>query len=339
MKKHIFTLLIFSVFAWASAQDAYHPITEGCTWSVSNEKYMTAGDTVLDGKTYLKIYRQVSDQPFEFSLDNAEYFAAIRNDSAEKKVYAYIPAGRYIRNLSDYSVIQTDSAMDVLVYDFSLEIGDTLTYYIMGDVVAKAVSVRTESASIYVGRQGYSSVNHHYTAEDSVVYLSENSARRQILLHGLSYSTQNNLWIEGIGGIRGFDEGSQIIISDYGKKTLLCFSDDSGVAFQTEYDFDNEPDDCFCNGYGGDVPEEMEKLNFTIFPNPVSDRLHISVQSSNGKTISIQLLDLMGTCLYQNNIMNTDIEYNIDMKQLPSGLYILHIQQIDSEYNYKIIKL
>ena len=256
-----------------------------------------------------------------------------------QKVYAYIPAGRYIRNLSDYSVIQTDSAMDVLVYDFSLEIGDTLTYYIMGDVVAKAVSVRTESASIYVGRQGYSSVNHHYTAEDSVVYLSENSARRQILLHGLSYSTQNNLWIEGIGGIRGFDEGSQIIISDYGKKTLLCFSDDSGVAFQTEYDFDNEPDDCFCNGYGGDVPEEMEKLNFTIFPNPVSDRLHISVQSSNGKTISIQLLDLMGTCLYQNNIMNTDIEYNIDMKQLPSGLYILHIQQIDSEYNYKIIKL
>ena len=336
MKKNIFTLLIFSVFAWASAQDAYHPITEGCTWSVSNEKYMTAGDTVLDGKTYLKIYRQVSDQPFEFSLDNAEYFAAIRNDSAEKKVYAYIPAGRYIRNLSDYSVFQTDSAMDVLVYDFSLEIGDTLTYYIMGDVVAKAVSVRTESASIYVGRQGYSSVNHHYTAEDSVVYLSENSARRQILLHGLSYSTQNNLWIEGIGGIRGFDEGSQIIISDYGKKTLLCFSDDSGVAFQTEYDFDNEPDDCFCNGYGGDVPERTIRP-ISVYPNPADDLLYVEL--SGAGIANAVLYDLQGRIVADAANAGGRSTATVNVHSIPAGVYLLRVTDTDGkEYHRKIVK-
>lgn len=75
---------------WAQT---YHPITNNCTWSVSNEKYMTAGDTLLNGKTYLKIYYQKGNQPFEFSLENADFFAAIRNDSAEKKVYAYLPAG------------------------------------------------------------------------------------------------------------------------------------------------------------------------------------------------------------------------------------------------------
>ena len=88
-------LLLATVFdGWA--QEVYHPITDGSVWSVSNEKYMTAGDTVLDGKTYLKIYRQVGDYPFEFSLEDAEYFAAIRNDAVGKKVYVYLPSGTQV---------------------------------------------------------------------------------------------------------------------------------------------------------------------------------------------------------------------------------------------------
>ena len=337
MKKHIVTLLIVSVVAGVSAQDAYHPITEGCIWSVSNEKYMTAGDTVLNGKTYLKIYRQEGNLPFEFSLDNAEFFAAIRNDSAEKKVYAYVPAGTWIRNLSDYSVIQTDSAMDVLVYDFSLEIGDTLTYYIMGDVVAKAVSVRTESASIYVGRQGYSSVSHQYTAEDSVVYLSDNSARRQILLQGLSYSTQNDLWIEGIGGIRGFDEGPQLIISDYGKKTLLCFSDNSGVTFQTEYDLDNEPNDCFSNGFGGDVTERTIRP-ISVYPNPTDNLL--TVELSNGAGIANAVLyDLQGRIVADMSNAGGHPTATVNVRNVPAGVYLLRVTDTDGkEYHQKIVK-
>jgi len=336
MKKHIITLLIVSVFAGVSAQDAYHPITEGCIWSVSNEKYMTAGDTVLNGKTYLKIYRQERNLPFEFSLDNAEFFAAIHNDSAEKKVYAYVPAGTWIRNLSDYSVIQTDSAMDVLVYDFSLEIGDTLTYYIMGDVVAKAVSVRTESASIYVGRQGYSSVSHQYTAEDSVVYLSDNSARRQILLQGLSYSTQNDLWIEGIGGIRGFDEGPQLIISDYGKKTLLCFSDNSGVTFQTEYDLDNEPNDCFSNGFGGDVPERTIRP-ISVYPNPTDDLLFVEL-SGAGITHAV-VYDLQGRIVADMSNAGGRFTATVNVHSIPAGVYLLRVTDTDGkEYHQKIVK-
>ena len=69
-------MLLFAIFLattglWAQT---YHPITNNCTWSVSNEKYMTAGDTLLNGKTYLKIYYQKGNQPFEFSLENADFF-------------------------------------------------------------------------------------------------------------------------------------------------------------------------------------------------------------------------------------------------------------------------
>ena len=114
------------------AQTEYHPITDGCVWSVSNEKYMAVGDTVLNGKTYMKIYRQVAAQSFEFSLEEAEYFAAIRDDSAEKKVYAYLPAGTAIHEGSSLAV--TDTAMEVLLYDFSLKMGDTVCFYCTGRV-------------------------------------------------------------------------------------------------------------------------------------------------------------------------------------------------------------
>lgn len=332
--------LLLTVFS-GKAQEVYHPITDGCIWSVSNEKYMTVGDTVLDGKTYLKIYRQVGDQPFEFSLEDAEYFAAIRNDSVGKKVYAYLPAGTSIRDFIDYSVIQTDTAMDVLIYDFSLEIGDTLTYYVVGGTVAaKDVAVRAESANIYVGRLGYSFVNHQYSAEDTVVHLSDNSTRHQIFLQGISYyTTKDHVWIEGIGSIRGFDEGTQLTFSDYGQRSLLCFSDNSGTDFQTGFDFDNEPDDCFSNGFGADVPER-EKLNVKIYPNPATNILNISVSEIQGGSYSFQLLDVLGNIIYQESFSDIDIiESSIDIKQLPVGIYLVHLQGGDSNYNYKIVKL
>ena len=78
----LFFAALFAALDVVQAQSEYHPIADGCSWSVSNEKYMTAGDTVLDGKTYLKVYRQEGNMPFEFNLEEAEYFAAIRNDLA-----------------------------------------------------------------------------------------------------------------------------------------------------------------------------------------------------------------------------------------------------------------
>ncbi len=343
MKKNLPSLIfaaLFAAFSVVQAQSEYHPITDGCSWSVSNEKYMTAGDTVLDGKTYLKVYRQERNQPFEFNLEEAEYFAAIRNDSAQKKVYAYLPAGTSVQNLSDYSVTQTDTAMDVLIYDFSLEVGDTLTYYMVGGIVtAKAVAVRSESVSVYVGISGHYLVAQQYSAEDSLVYFSDNSSRHQILLHGISYSTPDNVWIEGIGGIRGFNEGNQVIFQDGGMKTLLCFSDNSGAAFYTEYDSDNEPNDCFCDGFGGDV-KEREKMNVKVHPNPTDDLLFVEL--SNGAEIAnIALYDLQGRVVGANNHspLQTDATATLSLKSIPAGVYVLRVTDTEGrEYHQKIVK-
>ncbi|MBR4912520.1 MAG: T9SS type A sorting domain-containing protein [Bacteroidales bacterium] len=332
-----FMALLLAVFG-GQAQEVYHPITEGSVWSVSNNKYMTAGDTVLDGKTYLKIYRQVGDQSFEFSLENAEYFASIRNDSTEQKVYAYLPAGIGILDLITNTSIQTDTAMEVLIYDFSLNIGDTIIYYALGDIVVKTVAVRTEAVNIPVGWSGYSSVSHQYNESDTIVTLSDNSYRKQMFLHGLTYNAKEYVWIEGVGSIRGFDEGTQISLSDYGYGILLCFADSSGAAYQSGFDFDDEPDDCFNNGFGGDV-QEREMLDIRIYPNPADDVLFIELRGGAG-IANIGLYDLQGRAVGTRFIASaTGASATVNMRDIPAGVYVLRVTDADGkEYHQKIVR-
>ena len=336
-------VLVFAAVLLAnpvSAQDVYHPIADNCLWSSSNEKYMSAGDTVLGGRTYMKLYRQIGNQSFEFNLEEAEYFAAIRNDSVEKKVYAYLPAGTWIRDLGDYSVIQTDTAMEVLLYDFSIKIGDTVCYYSLGGsgYVAKNYAVHAESANIYVGQHDNSAVTHQYSIADTLVYLSDNSSRCQILLQGLSYYPEDNVWIEGVGGIRGFDEGTQMNLSDYGQRILLCFSDSSEATFQTEFDFDEDSDDCFSNGFGGDLPEK-EMLDVRVYPNPVTEQLHISTRQFDNQSVVVNIFNIMGVCVYSVFLEGLGGDAEIYLGFLPKGIYIMKIEQSIKHFAYKIIKL
>ena len=307
---------------------------------MSNVKYITAGDTLLGGRMYLKLYRQVGYQSFEVNLEDAEYFAAIRNDSAEKKVFAFLPEGTWIRNFDDYSEIQIDTVMEVLLYDFSLKNGDTVCYYSLSEdgYVAKNYAVRVESANIYVGQHDYSAVTHQYSAADTLVYLSDNTSRNQILLQGLSYFPKDNVWIEGIGGIQGFGEGMQMSLSDYGQRILLCFSDSSGATFQTGFDFDEDSDDCFSNGFGGDVPE-VGKLDVIVYPNPLTEQLHISVNQMEDTHLSIHVFNIMGICVYRDTIEGSRYDKEINLDFLPKGAYVVLIEQSDKKFTQKIIKI
>jgi hypothetical protein len=322
------------------AQTEYHPITDGCVWSVSDEKYMTVGDTVLNGKTYMKIYRQVAAQAFDFNLEEAEYFAAIRDDSVEQRVYAFIPSGTWIHDLSDYSGARTDTALEVLLYDFSLKMGDTVCFYSIGSMVVKTVAVRAESVNMYVGETDHSVVMHQYSSSDSVVYLSDNSPRNQILLEGISLYSKPCVWIEGVGSLRGFGEGDQMNLSDYNQRMLLCFVDGAGVSYQTEFDLDEVPNDCYSTGFGGDL-EEHSPLVTTVYPNPTDDLLHIEL--SGAEIATVALYDLQGRMVTgagaHAGAPQRGGNVTINMRSVPAGVYLLRVTDADGkEYQRKIVK-
>lgn len=331
-------VMLLVVFA-GKAQEVYHPITDGCIRSVSNEKYMTAGDTVLDEKTYLKIYRHVGDQPFEFSLEDAEYFAAIRNDVAEKKVYVYLPAGTQVWDHNQGHHV-TDTGMEVVLYDFSPQLGDYFSFYTICPSSHSAQEIyasRFESAYVLTGYENGYAHDTYYIDSDSLITMSDGTTRKRILLQ-TDGNIIDEVWIEGIGRLRGFEDFS-IVEAEFPFRMLLCYSDSTGASYQTGFDFDGL-DDCFNNGHGGgDVPE-WEKLNFRAYPNPATNILNISVSEIQGGSYSFQLLDILGNIIYQESFSDIDIiESSIDIKQLPVGIYLVHLQGGDSNYNYKIVKL
>ena len=256
--------LLLAVCA-GQAQEVYHPITNGCIWSVSNEKYMTAGDTVLDGKTYLKIYRQVGDQPFEFGLEDAEYFSAIRNDTAAKKVYVYLPAETQVWDHSQGHHV-TDTGMEVVLYDFSPQLDEYFSYYTICPGSNSAMEIcayRCESACVLIGYENGHARDTCYVDSDSLITMSDGATRKRILLR-TNGAIFEEVWIEGIGRLMGFDDFS-IVEAEFPFKILLCYSDSTDTSYQTGFDFDGL-DDCFNYGHGGgDVPE-WEMLKVKIYP-------------------------------------------------------------------------
>lgn len=332
-----FMVLLATVFD-GQAQEIYHPITDGSIWSVSNDKYMTAGDTVLDGKTYLKIYRQVGDQPFEFGLESAEYFAAIRNDVAGKKIYVYLPAGTQVWDHSQGHHV-TDTGMEVVLYDFSPQLGDYFSYYTIcpsSNSAQEVCASRAESAYVLAGYENSYTHNTYYLDSDSLITMSDGTTRKRILLQ-TDGAIFEEVWIEGIGRLRGFEDFS-IVEAEFPFKMLLCYGDGTGASYQTGFDFDGT-DDCFNDGHGGgDVPE-WEKLNFRVYPNPVTEQLHISVKQLEDRDLSVHIFNTMGKCVYVKTVSGTEFDKEINLGFLSKGIYLVDLEESKRHVIQKIIKL
>ncbi len=96
--------------------DQYTPPLVDGLW-----EYYASGDTCIDNDCYKKVYRRelvTSYDPPPFMPDDPyELFGFIRDDSVDRKVYAIL--------IDDYG--ECFSGGEFLLFDFSVEIGDTVT--------------------------------------------------------------------------------------------------------------------------------------------------------------------------------------------------------------------
>ena len=301
-----------------SAQTPYRPFTDGCEWSVSDEKYMTAGDTVIDGVSCLKLYRQISNQPFEFNLSDAQYFTAIRDDSVERKVYCLMPAGTKIYR--DNNIVgQTEAPQEFLLYDYSLEEGNTDTIYtifIEGDFYAVNEGIATYAGS-------------------SLIYLSDGTPHRMISLHiNVNYHYLGDIWIEEIGSVRGFNN-YLFMNDDLPDKKLLCFTNAEGAVYQTEADLDENPDDCYNRNYASSIADQ-ENERFTLYPNPVSQSFAIGFTDQKESLKQVRVFDMLG-----KEVMNVEnpSSNTVNIANLPAGMYVVRVlSQSGKGFSAKLVK-
>lgn len=129
------TLLLLTIPVVHGFGQTYYPFpTDSAKWSVMDymdwpdwqippvpdecitRHYGFANDTVINGKTYGKLYGNnlYADYPYsdlDFNLATATYVAAVREDSSKKV---------WVRNATD--------SIDFLYYDFALDTGDTFCF-------------------------------------------------------------------------------------------------------------------------------------------------------------------------------------------------------------------
>lgn len=325
-----------------SAQTPYRLFTDGCEWSVSDEKYMTAGDTVIDGVSYLKLYRQISNQPFEINLSDAQYYTAIRNDTAGKKVYCNLPAGtRVYRN--NQQLRQTETSQEYLLYDFSIALGDTVTYYTLfrdyntGQVggVVECKSVRSNFA--YITSSSTGGNNHDdvcFYNDTTTAVLSNGDTCRRILLEGLTPLMINDIWMEGIGSIMGFSN-EFYEWQDAPSKRLLCFNDAEGVFLHTGFDLDATLDNCYNKSYTNSV-SERDAERFTLYPNPASQSFAIGFTDQQESLKQVRVFDMLGkeVMSVENSSSKT-----INITNLPAGMYVVRVlSQSGKGFSAKLVK-
>ena len=290
MKKTVIILVSFFLTEVAICQN-YYPLPESnVIWQVSwgesgcfeygwfdNYQYSISGDTLINSINYHKIERSGYFECYAAPLNPfIGYLGAFRNDIENKKVW----------------VVPRDSLNEMLLYDFDLNIGDTIKGYLY---------IVSESQ---FGLPNTAVINNIDSIE-----IGANFRKRW------HYQGSSPFWsgtiIEGIGCEFGLLDGLCAMMDNNGD--LNCFSIDN----QTLYP-NSSPEPCELTTSILDSETETENSIF-CYPNPTKKTIQVSgIQKSN--IHSFKLYDPFGRLLDKNTFRSNQV---INLENRKNGIYYL----------------
>jgi hypothetical protein len=88
------------------------------------------------------------------------------------------------------------------------------------------------------------------------------------------------------------------------------------------------------------VEENLEVLvNIKVFPNPASDVVNIRFESPLDGDIDVTILDTQGKLIKRDIIEATMVEKQINLQDVPAGIYFLRLTKGKLVNLYKVVKL
>lgn len=247
-----------------------------------NYMYYTDNDTLIGSMVYVNI-RKVEIPSVNDVNTYQTYTGAIRQDTLNKKIY----------------IVPTDSTSEKLLYDFSLNVGDTVVSFL--NETCPAIETIGAIDSIIVNG------NYH----------------RRLHLQGGCSGIQI-YYIEGIGSNFGL-----IFPNNTGNlSNLIC----TKVNNQTYY-----PDSSTSCNLVTSVNSLDIDMAIDIYPNPSNNEINIIIPDTEKLTSNtITLLSPLGQILITEKINSQ--KSIIDISSLPKGLYLLTISVNENIFTKKIIK-
>jgi len=241
------------------------------------------GDTIINNQTYNKLYKagfQSGQQSMPSSVPtNYSYFGAIREDVPAKKIYFISPT------------LSTNN--EVLVYDFSAAIGDTIFF---DPFHSQAFYLVTSTDSVLVGNKFHK----RFSVQSPVI----------------SLDTPGKI-IEGVGSDAGLFE--MITFTVNSTSNLMCFSIGNN---QRLYPMNTSLYYCPFSITIGISDLINDKISLNIMPNPTSEMVTLQVNCDGLYIFRIQ--NELGQIVYSNQksaFSNTSFDFS-DYK---SGIYFITI--------------
>ncbi len=298
MKRHLLILifLIQTVNFVRGQTNIYHSFPDtNAIWSddwnaggQSHHKFGIHGDTVLNGVIYKKIY---SLYDTTLTNPNSAYYAAIREQN--KKVYTVI-----------------DNSNEIVLYDFNLLVGDTMTYY-----YSMMFTVEVDTFSRVVSKI------------DSIILLDGNY-RKRYYLDGIGYCDVNDTIVEGIGSIswKGLFNPLEKGICTCGYSFhFSCFKQNDNALYMNNAICNW----CFCELFT-DVSDIADLGSFSFSSNPFTSQTTLYF-SDNVNDATLIIYNTNGQKVKQvENISGQTIAIQRD--NLASGLYFIRLTKNNKDF-------
>jgi len=347
MKKLLFLLFLITPLINVQGQSYTSFPTHNAFWSAMHcepgpferksglVKVGVFGDTVINAKTYHKLYLQrkyinskfsCDTCGFVFDRDSATYFLCFRE---ENKIVYFVP---------QQNGFDDPSGTEYPVFNFNLSSkGETILGY--------------EFMFMPFGSYGNPTPTPgHGVIQDTVtltvesvdnVRMSDGSLRKRINFKPLTYGLKES-WIEGIGSTKGFGLSLNVTNS---YNTMVCFSH-NGIHLgsadilsqqlctyhpDTTLTFENRCEYTIFTS----VEDKAVENNINVFPNPGTD--YVIIKGLNpGDEVTV--IDILGQVVYEaTSGMN---ELTVNIKGFNQGIYLYTVKtQHKGMLTGKIVKL
>lgn len=263
---------------WSEVYNPAHD-EENPVWDVYERFALSGEDTIIKNLSYKKLYLFYDTI---FDKKKSLYMGGIREDN-EKHIYYIGDSIHWLKPFNSFNDYNKEK--EFLLYDFSLEIGDTLW-------------------------EGNNNIFGKLIVEDIDTIQIENTLRKKFYFNYFWVE-----WIEGIGSLRGLLFAASDIPtgSSYPNNSLICFLQNNQVLYHEEHFID-----CFPTTVS--VETKQININIQVSPNP-TNKIIIRFEWGNDKIETIDIFDLKGSLIKSISVTGkTLIEYSTE-KLLP-GIYL-----------------
>lgn len=278
--RSLYVLIGIVFITLSSIAQPYIPmINENHTWSVDIHYY-------TPGQPYYIITQQLTYEG-ETVMVNGLTYRRIRRANSSSACLVREENGRIYK----YS---TSLNAEILMYDFTLEIGDTMILPLFdycydgggtGQIPITVVAVTTQNIA----------------GQD-----------RKVIEFDLSSMFGTEIWVEGIGSIRGFDPYGEDV--DFVEGTnLVCFTITDNTYFFNGADS--------CDNTTLEVSENSSE-KIVLYPNPVTASSILQLPEALGVN-HIKIFDVNGKLVRDESINKP--YFMIEMMRYRSGLYFYQV--------------